>query len=208
MRKKGIITAAAHSHKDVLSDTEFHCKTVHCQAHGHHHILHPTEVRDWSCQGFILAFLILSTSSEVPAIWESCGYKRLLAFIYKKQNENDLKKKKAVFVDPKLEICSVYPKTEGKWKQQKSIFFLCFRYSHSPKKLQYLPRGWVRISLCMWPPALHHWHYVSWLRLSPDLWAEEAVPRDISRLCKSLMAELKREPMFLITPQFTLKRSY
>lgn len=33
-------------------------------------------------------------------------------------------------------ICSVYPKTEGKWKQQKCIFFLWFIYSHPERHFQ------------------------------------------------------------------------
>lgn len=131
-------------------------------------------------------------SSWSSRSWVSCNYKRHSAFIYKKQNANN-PQKKAIFVDLKLEICSVYPKTEGKQKQQKCILFLCFGYFHSLKELQYLLGGWARISVPAWPLALHHWHEVNWLGHSPDLCAGDAAPRDTSRLCKSLMAELRRE---------------
>lgn len=142
-----------------------------------------------SCHGFVIAFLMLHILAKVLRL---LVITRDSAFIYKKQNENN-PQKKAVFVDLKFEICSVYPKPEGKWKQQKCIFFLCFRNSHSLGEMQFLLGGWIRLSVCVWAPALHCWHEVSWLGQSPDLCAGEAAPRDISRSCTSLMAELRRE---------------
>lgn len=184
MWKKGIIIAAARSHKAVPSDTEFHCKD---QAHKCLHILH--------CQLWVLS-RICHCFPDAPYFSQSLetfgNYKRL-SFHLQETKWKQSPEKKAVFVDLKFEICSVYPKPEGKWKQQKCIFFLCFRNSHSLGEIQFLLGGWIRLSVSVWAPAPHWWHEVSWLGQSPDLCAGEVTPRDISRLCTSLMAELRRE---------------
>lgn len=78
---------------------------------------------------------MLSTLAEVPGL-QTFVITRDPAFIYKKQNENNPQKKSYICGSEVGKICSVYPKTEGKWKQQKCIFFLWFRYSHPERHFQ------------------------------------------------------------------------
>lgn len=162
------------------------------QAHKCRHILHSTEVRYGFCQGYIIAFLMLGILAEVPGL-ETLVTTRDSQLSFTRNKMKTIPRKKLYLWIWSWKICSVYPKTEGKWKQQKCIFFLCFRYSHSLKELRYLLGGWVRISVHAWLPALHCWREVSWLGQNPDLCAGEAAPRDTSRSHKSLMAELRRE---------------
>lgn len=182
MRKKGIITAAARSHKVVLSDTEFHCED---RAHKCHHILHcQLWVLSRICYCFPNALYLAKVSRLLVITRDS-------AFIYKKQNENN-SQKKAVFVDLKFEICSVCPKPEGKWKQQKCIFFLCFWYSYSLRGCNSF--GGLSQAFCSCGGtslALPAWSQLD--GANPDFCATEAAPRDTSRSCTSLMAELRRE---------------
>lgn len=122
MRKKGIITAAAHSHKVVLSDTEFHCED---QAQKCHHILH--------CQVWVLS-RICHCFPDAPYFSQSLetlgNYKRLSFHLQETKWKQSPEKELYLWIWSLKSVQSALNQKANE-NNKNAFSFLGFWYSHS-----------------------------------------------------------------------------